>query len=118
MKGTLSRCAFARVMASAVALALVPLPALAGETGPAVTPGASLTASISSAAAREAVAALRPAAMPAQARQGSAGNPDLSTWRFFKTPLGIGVAVLLVAGTGYALYSMTDKGGRIRAPGR
>ena len=56
--------------------------------------------------------------MPAQARQGSARNPDLSTWGFFKTPLGIGVAVLLVAGTGYALYSMTDKGGRIRAPGR
>ncbi len=118
MKTWLARCRFTPVMAMAVAAALVPLPALAGENSPTARPATSLTAAIAAAAAHEGVAARRTATMPAKAQQGGSKNPDLSSWGFFKTPLGIGVAVLLVAGTGYAVYSMTTRGGRILAPGR
>jgi hypothetical protein len=118
VKDRLWRCTFARAMAIAMAVALVPLPALAGENGAPVKPGKNLSASIASAAAKEAVAASRTSAVSAQSEQATAKNPDLGTWGFFKTPLGIGVAVVLVAGAAYAAYGFTDKGGRIRAPGR
>jgi hypothetical protein len=118
VKERLWRCTFARVMAIAVVVALVPLPVLAGENSAPPKPGKTLTTSIASAAAREAVAATRSSAVTAQAEPTSAKNPNLGTWGFFKTPLGIGVVVVLAAGAGYAAYGFTSKGGRIRAPGR
>jgi hypothetical protein len=116
VKETLWRCTFARVMALAVAVALIPLPVLAGENPTPPKSGKNLTAAIASAASREAIAATRASAVSATAAQGDAKNPDLGTWGFFKTPLGIGVAVLLAAGTGYAVYSW--KHDRIVGPGR
>ncbi len=115
MKERLWRSTFARVTAVVVAVALLPLPVLAAEKGAPLKPGKTLSASITSAAAREARAATRTGSAT-QDQQGTTKNPDLGTWGFFKTPLGLGVAALFAAGTGYAIYSWRHD--RITAPGR
>ncbi len=115
VKEKLWRCTFARVVAILMVVALVPLPALAGESGQPSKSPKGLAASIATNAAREAAASTRtPAPVARQADQ--AKNPDLGTWGFFKTPLGIGVVAVLAVGTGYAIYS--QKHDRILAPGR
>ena len=103
-----------RAVALAVIVALLPLPALAGDP---IKPAkaTSLAAAVENAAKREA-----PVAPRAAAKQGgqaaAAGQPDLSKWSFFKSPVGIVVIGALAAGTGYAIYSASND--RIKAPGR
>jgi hypothetical protein len=102
-----------RAIVFAVIVALLPLPALAGEPG-SPAKGKSLTAAVERAAQRE---VLRTRAVSATAQQGTQkAGPDLGSWGFFKTPLGVGVLALLAAGTSYAVYSKFND--RVRAPGR
>lgn len=106
------RCPFARAVACAVAIALLPLPALAGENHTTAASPQPLTASVAKIAAR----AAQPAPARIQAREAQAGQADVSTPSFFKTPVGIAVIAVFAAGTGYAIYS--SKQDRIKSPGR
>jgi hypothetical protein len=102
----------ARAIVLAVIVALLPLPALAGDT---VKPAKaqSLTASIEKIAARETLTRSKSDATQQTAKK---AEPNTGSWSFFKSPVGIGIIAVLAAGTGYALYSKSND--RIQAPGR
>jgi hypothetical protein len=87
----------ARVLVLALALAAVPLPALAGDTN---TPVPGLKASIASAAAKS--GALE------QAKPAAVDKTELGSTSFFKKPVGIVVLAVLGAGIGYMAYSMSN----------
>ncbi|HSK10899.1 MAG TPA: hypothetical protein VK911_15060 [Vicinamibacterales bacterium] len=100
-----------RVLAFAVALATVPLPAwAAGQEQAAQKPG--IRASIDKAVASQPPAATQDTAVRAQA-----GNaPNLDSPSFFRTPVGVAVLAVIAVGSGYAIYSASND--RIKSPGR
>jgi hypothetical protein len=93
-----------RVLALALALAAVPLPALAGEPSqPAAKPG--IRASIQQVAAQQVAASARLTPPRAQYARTQEGKAQLGSGSFFKTSAGIACLAVLAAGTGYAFYS-------------
>lgn len=100
-----------RVLALALVIAAIPLPAFAGETSQAA-PKPGIRASIEKAVAAQTVA---PSTGPAVRAQSGTGA-DLGSPSFFKTPVGIAVVAVLAAGAGYAIYSA--KHDRVSSPGR
>jgi len=89
------------VIALALAIAAVPLPALAQEPGqPPAAPG--IRASIP-----QVTAAVRPTPQRAQVARTQAGKAQLGSTSFFKTPAGVAVIAVVAAGTGYAFYSLS-----------
>ncbi len=109
--GFLWRWRPARLVALAVIIALVPLPALAGEASQsAKTPG--LLASVAKLGVTERLTAPR----PPTARRQQAGEGDLRSASFFKRPIGIVLLVTMAVGTGYALYSTQHD--RVSSPGK
>jgi hypothetical protein len=88
----------ARIVALALVLAALPLPALAGEPGKA-SPAPGLRASIAKAAATHSAALEQ--AKPA------ADKAELGSPSFFKKPVGIVVLALVGGGLGYMAYSMS-----------
>lgn len=113
------RRALARAVWLAIIVALVPLPLSAAGTS--VVPKApqaqqktqSLRAAMTALVTREARSA--PAA-PTIARAQQSGVAGTQSPAFFKTRAGMIVAALMVAGTGYALYS--TKHDRIHSAGK
>jgi hypothetical protein len=96
------RGALPRAVLLAVAVTLVPLPALAGDTGQAAPQ--TLKASVAKIVAREAAASTL--ARTAQAPQGrTADKSELGSASFFKKPAGMICLAVVGAGTAYALYS-------------
>jgi hypothetical protein len=86
-----------RALALALVIAVVPLPALAGDTSqPIARP--SIRAS-----AAKVVATARLADSNGQAAQ--EGKAELNKPSFFRTPAGVVVLAVVVGGTGYAIYS-------------
>lgn len=100
-------------MALALAVALAPLPALAGEATPPAKPDTGLSASAQRIAASEATR-LEPKA--ARAQESGWTNPDRGSGNFFKSPAGILTLVVVGVGVGYTLYSTSHD--RISSPGR
>jgi len=87
----------------AVAVMLVPLPALAADQVAAThAPAQPLRTSIAKHASREALAA-SPKRAEKSAAQGAQRNAQ--SGGFFRSPAGIACLAVLGAGTGYALYS-------------
>lgn len=110
MKVSLWRCHLGRVLALAVVIALLPLPAMAGDAGQkTTTPG--IRASAAAMVKTEQLAAT-----PAPAAQAQSGAADTGSPSFFKRPVGIAVLVTLAAGVGYALYSTSHD--RIHSAGK
>jgi hypothetical protein len=100
-----------RVLALALVVAAIPLPALAGGPGqPAARPG------IRASAAN--VVASTPLAHSAS--QATQATPDakaqLDSGSFFKTPAGLAIIAVVAAGAGYAIYSTRHD--RINSPGK
>lgn len=86
-----------RVLALALAIAAVPLPALAGEPSqPIARPGIRASAANITATAQLADTS---AQAPSDAKE------DLSKPSFFKRPAGMIVLAVVAAGAGYAIYS-------------
>jgi hypothetical protein len=97
---TLWRGAFPRAMLLALGVALIPLPVAAGDT--AASPKTrNLQASMARIVARD-VGSTRPVAAR-RAEQGRVQGTQSAT--FFKTRTGAVIAAVMIAGTGYALYS-------------
>ena len=93
------RLAF-RVLALLLALAILPLPALAQQptSQSAARPG--IRASIA-----KAVAPARVATAKGQSQTPVEGKAQLASGSFFKKPIGLVVLMIVGAGTGYAIYS-------------
>lgn len=99
-----------RVLALAVAFAVIPLPLLAQEKSPpAAKPG--IQASLQKVAAET---PMTPSKVQAARTQGSTAEPPKTS--FFKTKAGIAVLAVIGAGAGYALYSTYND--RITSPVR
>jgi hypothetical protein len=96
-----------------VAVALTPLPALAGEATPPAKPDTGLTASAKRIAATE---AFRTQPERARAQEGGWTNPDRGSSSFFKSPAGILTLIVVGTGTAFALYSTSHD--RVKSPGR
>jgi hypothetical protein len=107
MKVSLRRWRLGRLLALAVIIALLPLPALADE-GQAKTPGIRVSAA--------AIAKSAPLAASADAAAQTGGATPTDSPSFFKSPAGIITLALVGAGVGYALYS--TKNDRIKSPAR
>jgi len=98
---TFSRGALPRAVLLAASVALIPLPVAAADS--ARTPKTrNLEASMARIVARDLRTAVTTPAVKAGAAQGSnaAQSPT-----FFRTRVGVVVAAVMIAGTGYALYS-------------
>jgi hypothetical protein len=107
MKVSLRRCHFGRVLALAVVIALLPLPALADQGSAKAAPGIRVSAAT--------IAKTEPlAASETAAQAGAPAGTDSPS--FFKSPAGIVTLVLVGVGVGFALYS--TKNDRINSPGR
>lgn len=103
----------------AVALVVVPLPALAADSPPQLPspPAPSLLAQAQAAAATAAPAVSAHAASARMAQTPApTGGANRDRWSFFKSPVGVAVVVGLAAGVGYALYSTQND--RINSPGK
>ena len=108
------RGALPRAVPLAVAVSLLPIPVMAGETAPAQKARATtIQASIRDAVARE-VAAMpaRPVAVT-RAAQSSGSKQSMA---FFKTGPGIAALAILAVGVGYANYSTQHD--RITSPAK
>jgi hypothetical protein len=102
--------------------ALVPLPVAARESQPAASVKKTTAPSLRQVVAQEAARTpLQPAVARASERASTTrtvtqdDSPKQSK-AFFKTPLGIAALAVMVAGTGYAIYSA--KHDRIKSPGK
>lgn len=98
----------ARAVFLALIVALIPLPLAASDNNalpkaPAVEKSPTLLASMAVIVARDVWSA--PATLPVARRAQQGGVAGAESPRFFKTRAGIVVAALMIAGTGYALYS-------------
>lgn len=101
------------VLILAAAVALVPVPGLAGDNGQSQSTPPGIKASIGKAVAAQAKAANPDArAVSAVAAQAT----GLSSPGFFKTRAGVVTLVALAAGAGYALYSTSHD--RVKSPNR
>ncbi len=96
-----------RMLAFAVIVVLLPLPAFAGQGQETVTPGIRVSAA---AIAKSETLAARPT-LSNQAQAPTGGSTS-----FFKRPLGVAALVVFAAGVGFALYSV--KNDRINSPGK
>lgn len=97
---TLSRGVLPRALLLVAGVALIPLPAMAADSArPPKT--RTLEASMARIVARD----LRTAAATPAAKVRPAQGNDKSSPSFFRTPAGVLVAAVMIAGTGYALYS-------------
>jgi hypothetical protein len=100
VRPSISRGALPRAVLLASSVALLSLPVAAADGAP--TPKTpSLEASMARIVARDLRTAIAAPAVKAAAAQGA----DNSSPAFFKTRVGLVVAAVMVAGTGYALYS-------------
>jgi hypothetical protein len=91
----------------AIAVTLVPLPALAADrvtAAPAQAPAQPLRSSIAKHATRE-VLVSSPKRAEKSAAQTGAQRSNSQSGGFFRSPAGIACLAVLGAGTGYALYS-------------
>lgn len=105
------RGALPRAVLLAAAAALVPLPVAASDTKP-VPKAKTIQASMQEMVARDVAAApARPVAR--RAEQGSQAKESIG---FFKTKPGMIALAVMVAGTGYALYS--SKHDRVHSAGK
>lgn len=93
-----------RAVLLAVVVALIPLPVAAAEPG-STAQAPNLKASIAKAATHEAVAVARRMTQQGPQTAKPVDKSPLDTPSFFKTPAGIVTMAVLVAGTGYAIYS-------------
>jgi len=91
-----------RVLVLAMAVALAPLPALAGDP-PATQPTVNLSASVSKAVAKEAVTLKQTSVARSQDSGGT--TTDLGSPSFFKSPAGIIAIAASVVGLGLTLRS-------------
>lgn len=106
------RGALPRAVLLAVAAALVPLPVAASDGKPAPKPK-TIQASMQEMVARDVAAAPNRTAVVRRAEQGSQSKESVG---FFKTKPGVIALMVMVAGTGYALYSA--KHDRIHSAGK
>lgn len=106
------RGALPRAVLLAVTVGLVPAPAVASDAQP-VQKAKSIQASMREVVAREAAAT--PARYVSTPRAAQTGTAKESTG-FFKTGPGIIALVVMVAGTGYAIYSAQHD--RITSPAK
>ena len=99
----LSRWRFVlRALVLALIVTALPMPAGADDASqPSARPG--LRASIASNA--KLAVAKTPAPAKSRAQAAGAVNKPLESKSFFKTPVGLAVLGVFVAGTGYAIYS-------------
>jgi hypothetical protein len=88
------------VLALLLALAIVPLPALAQQPSSQTAAKPGIRASIA-----KAVASVRVAPAKSQSQAPAEGKAQLASGSFFKKPIGLLVIALVGAGTAYALYS-------------
>lgn len=106
------RGAFTRTLVFAVSVALLPLPAAAGDpVKPAKAPG--LQDAMSKIVAKD-VAAMKPP--KAGARRAEQATPGTESPAFFKTPAGIVILAVTAVGAGYAIYSTQND--RIHSAGK
>lgn len=91
-----------RVLVLALAVALAPLPALAGDPPP-TQPTVNLSAAVSKAVAKEAPALGRPGVARSQDAGGT--TTDLGSTSFFKSPAGIIAIAATVVGVAFTLRS-------------
>ena len=105
------RGALPRAVLLAVAAALVPLPVAASDTKPAPK-AKTIQASMQEMVARD-VAAAPTRVATRRAEQGSQSRESVA---FFKSRPGVIALAVLIAGTGYALYSAQHD--RIRSAGK
>jgi len=103
------RGALPRAALLALGVALIPLPAAAGDTPMSPKPR-NLQQAMARIVARDASAA-----RPAAARKQTAVQGTQSA-SFFKTRTGAVIAAVMIAGTGYALYSAQQD--RIHSPAK
>jgi hypothetical protein len=101
-----------RVLTLALAVAVAPMPALAGET-PANTPGP-IQASIQKAVASQVVVLTK--APAARADQASGTTTDLGSKSFFKSKAGIVTLIVVGVGVGATLYSTSHD--RVKSPAK
>ncbi len=104
--------ALPRAVLLAVAVALVPIPALAGDAPP-VPRGKSIQASVRDAVAREVAAMPARSGATVRAAQTSGGKESAA---FFKTGPGIVALIVMAGGAGYAIYSAQHD--RITSPAK
>ena len=109
---SVSRRVLALTLVLGVALTLAPRPASAAEASPVPAPAAPLAASIASAA--RTVTLAPPVARATE--QAKPGDELAGSTAFFARPIGIAIIGVLVAGTGYAIYSASHD--RIHSPNR
>ena len=91
-----------RVLVLALAVALAPMPALAGDPPP-TQPTVNLSASVDKAVAKE-VVAMKHAGV-ARSQDSGGTTTDLGSPSFFKTPAGIVAIAAAVVGLGFTLRS-------------
>ena len=96
----------------AAAIALAPLPVMAGPASSSPT-SHGIRASIQKAVSAELKTSVDSSA---STRNAAAAQADLSTPNFFKTPAGIITLVAIGVGVGYAIYSTSHD--RVKSPGR
>ena len=101
-----------RATALAVIATLTPLPLLAAEAGPAPKPGP-IRASVAKISVKD-TKKMQPARR-SDAR-GAAQSSQGQDRSFFKTGPGILALAVMIAGTGYAIYSTQND--RIKSPGK
>jgi hypothetical protein len=96
---------FRTAAALAIAVTLVPLPALAAEKTPAAKAAApSIRTSIAAHAKRDVLEAA-PKRAEKKATRAAAQGATAQSGGFFRSPAGIACLAVFAAGTGYALYS-------------
>jgi len=100
-----SRAGLRRAAILAIAVTLVPLPLAAAEKA---APAQPLRTSIAKHASREALVTSpkRASQSAAQPRAQRSSNPQGTG--FFRSPAGIACLAVIAAGTGYALYSVSN----------
>jgi hypothetical protein len=102
-----------RALLGVLVLALMPWPAVAGETTPARQP---LRAALADVRPQPALPP-RPAIAPSPRRSMKAqSTPGTDSPTFFKTRTGVVVLAVLGVGAGYAIYSTSHD--RIKSPGK
>ena len=102
----------ARATALAVVATLTPLPVLAAEAGSPPKPGP-IRASVAKISAKD--THKMPVARRSEARAAKQSSPGQDR-SFFKTGPGILALAVMIAGTGYAIYSVSND--RIHSPGK
>jgi hypothetical protein len=104
---------FRRALLALLVLALMPWPAVAGETA---TPPRSLRAALAEARPPQAMPPRPAVATPMRRSEKAQSAPGTESPAFFKTRTGVVVLAVAGIGAGYAIYSTTHD--RIKSPGK